>query len=229
MSTDAIPLCSHIKANGVLCASPALRGLAFCYFHERWRRTRPHPRRLAQVVIDLPLLEDANAIQVALQRVMQAIVEDRLDTKSAGLLLYALQTASSNLKSVRFEHAKLEAQWSEGEAVEYVDDVYSEEDFNTDEPEDAPEDAVEAAQDIAEASATVAITSESVASAQAPGSTPVTSESPAPVVVVPGDVSEQLDRIPEPPPKPPEPDYDENFYEEKLVKALRQISDLPKN
>src|ERR1700726_2056257 len=30
--------CTHVKVNGVPCGSPALRGEAFCYFHQRMIR-----------------------------------------------------------------------------------------------------------------------------------------------------------------------------------------------
>jgi hypothetical protein len=52
---------------------------------------------------DLPLLEDANAVQVALMKVIQMLGSGRLDHKTAGLMLYALQTASVNLRNTDFE------------------------------------------------------------------------------------------------------------------------------
>jgi hypothetical protein len=51
----------------------------------------------------LPLLEDANSVQVALMKVIQALGSGRVDHKTAGLILYALQTASVNLRNVHFE------------------------------------------------------------------------------------------------------------------------------
>lgn len=50
--------------------------------------------------LELPLLEDANAIQVAIQEIMQAILDRRIDSKRAGLLLYSLQLASSNIRNL---------------------------------------------------------------------------------------------------------------------------------
>lgn len=55
------------------------------------------------VSIVLPPLEDANAIQLALMQIMRLIVARQIDNKQAGLLLYALQTASANLKHLSFE------------------------------------------------------------------------------------------------------------------------------
>ena len=90
-----IPRCHHIRANGVQCGSPSLKGKRLCYFHARVRRTRASK--------ELPLLEDANAIQLALMQTMRAILDKSVDHKSAGLLLYALQTAAINSRRVDFE------------------------------------------------------------------------------------------------------------------------------
>jgi len=51
----------------------------------------------AVVPLELPPFEDANSIQIALMQVVDALLHNRIDTKRAGLVLYALQTASSNL------------------------------------------------------------------------------------------------------------------------------------
>jgi hypothetical protein len=50
--------------------------------------------------LDLPTLEDRESIQVALSMLLGALARNRIDTKSAGLLLYGLQVASSNAKSL---------------------------------------------------------------------------------------------------------------------------------
>jgi hypothetical protein len=59
--------------------------------------------RRGRAVFELPLLEDANSIQLALMQVMRLILSGQIDGKTAGLLLYALQTASSNLARTNFE------------------------------------------------------------------------------------------------------------------------------
>jgi hypothetical protein len=51
----------------------------------------------------LPTLEDANSVQLGLAGVMRQLVERQIDHKTAALLLYALQTASANLKWTAFE------------------------------------------------------------------------------------------------------------------------------
>jgi hypothetical protein len=48
-------------------------------------------------------LEDANSIQVALAKVVEQLVSEDVDHKAAALTLYALQTASMNLKRTSLE------------------------------------------------------------------------------------------------------------------------------
>jgi len=98
------PRCQHVKMNGTQCGSPALAGGKLCFFHRRVRQQR---LRIATEVEDpqpfvLPLLEDANSIQMALMQIMQMMIAGRMDRKMAGTLLYSLQIASSNLARVNF-------------------------------------------------------------------------------------------------------------------------------
>jgi hypothetical protein len=106
MALEHVPRCQHVKVNGVQCGSPALRRRAHCYFHTRVE----HERGLAAESnsgtrsFGFPLLEDANSIQVALMKVIQMLGSGALDHKSAALMLYGLQTASANLRHIKFEH-----------------------------------------------------------------------------------------------------------------------------
>jgi hypothetical protein len=104
---NSIPRCEHVKINGTQCGSPALKRNHFCYFHKRWQETRivlnANRARRGRAALDLPVLEDANSIQVSLMQIMRLILSGQMDTKTAGLLLYALQTASSNLSRINFE------------------------------------------------------------------------------------------------------------------------------
>lgn len=103
-----IPQCRHIKNDGVRCASPSVRGHYFCYWHAQMRE---HERRHSSAEarerpLQLPLLEDAHSIQLALMEVGRAILEDRISEKKAGLLLYMLQTAKSNLKGLEADRSE---------------------------------------------------------------------------------------------------------------------------
>ena len=90
--------CRHIKASGTKCQAPALKDEKFCYFHTR---SRAHAKRPVEhwEAIEIPLLEDRSAIQRALSEVANAIANNRIDPKRAGLLLYSLQIASQNAKN----------------------------------------------------------------------------------------------------------------------------------
>jgi hypothetical protein len=108
MGLDDVPRCQHVKVNGTQCGSPALRRKRRCYFHEgvRVAGARANSGQLAQHAFELPVLEDANAVQVALMQVMQMLVRGQMEAKIAGLLLYGLQTASANIKNTKFEAEK---------------------------------------------------------------------------------------------------------------------------
>lgn len=108
--------CEHIMINGEFCRALALRGRKYCYFHlvhigRRLRAERVHEIAMtiggdsSVLPTELPLLEDANSIQLALSHIIDDVLHNRLDNKRAGLVLYALQTASSNLANgVDFNH-----------------------------------------------------------------------------------------------------------------------------
>ncbi len=108
MGMDNVPRCQHIKMNGTQCGSPALRSRRLCFFHDRIQRERTKIAKdtTAERRFDLPLLEDANSVQVALMKVMQMLGSGRMDHRTAGLMLYALQTASVNLRNAEFEASK---------------------------------------------------------------------------------------------------------------------------
>ena len=103
---EGIVRCQHIKVNGTQCGSPALRENKHCFYHAEWtRKTRDIDveTHMARWNITLSLMEDANSIQMGLGEVMRMLVSKTIDFRTAGLLLYALQTASSNLKYTSFE------------------------------------------------------------------------------------------------------------------------------
>ena len=52
---------------------------------------------------NLPALEDANSIQVALTKTAQGLVDGTLEEKVATKLAYVLQMAMSNVGNVNFE------------------------------------------------------------------------------------------------------------------------------
>ena len=101
------PRCQHLKVDGTQCGSPALRRNRFCFFHKRFQEERINisrdRARRGRATLILPVLEDANSIQVSLMQIMRLLAAGQIDARNAGLLLYALQTASFNLRFTRFE------------------------------------------------------------------------------------------------------------------------------
>jgi hypothetical protein len=141
---DNIPRCEHVKINGTQCGSPALKRNHFCYFHKRWQETRivlnANRARRGRAALDLPVLEDANSIQVSLMQIMRLILSGQMDTKTAGLLLYALQTASSNLSRINFEPAVKTRVVIDPRTVDQTplgEDPWRREDFEEEEAEEA--------------------------------------------------------------------------------------------
>jgi hypothetical protein len=100
MSIYPIALCQHIKMNGDRCGAPALRDQKFCRFHNCCGPVQVDVSTSATVPAApffLPVLEDAASIQLAITQVCEHLLHRRLDAKKAGILLYAMQVASSNL------------------------------------------------------------------------------------------------------------------------------------
>ena len=91
-----IAQCEHVRLSGQRCGSPALRGEPRCYFHNAARNIYSG---------GIPLPEDASSIQVGLTRVIRNLEAEPASSKNYALMLYALQTASANLKRVREEAA----------------------------------------------------------------------------------------------------------------------------
>ncbi|HXM63661.1 MAG TPA: hypothetical protein VN950_22555 [Terriglobales bacterium] len=147
---NSIPRCERVKINGTQCGSPALKRNHFCYFHKRWQETRivlnANRARRGRAALDLPVLEDANSIQVSLMQIMRLILSGQMDTKTAGLLLYALQTASSNLSRINFEPTVKTRVVIDPKTVDQTplgEDPWRREDFEEEYEEDDQEEAAE--------------------------------------------------------------------------------------
>jgi hypothetical protein len=147
-----IPRCNHIKTNGTQCGSPALRGRRFCFFHKNWRgeRIQLNAPRQTGAVINLPVLEDADSIQVALMQVLRLILGGEIESRMAGLLLYGLQTASLNLRQMKLELLQKDEvvvvpEWTSQTGV--GDKAWCEEDFEEDEDDEEDDEDSEEEED----------------------------------------------------------------------------------
>jgi hypothetical protein len=97
--------CQHIKTNGTQCGSPALREGKFCYHHQESRPERVTVKgadgKASEILV--PVFEDAHSIQTMVRQVVMLMLEDKIDDKKAGRVLYALQIAAANLKNMEAE------------------------------------------------------------------------------------------------------------------------------
>jgi hypothetical protein len=106
MPSFTAPRCRHIKINGTQCGSPALRNNDFCFYHQDERPVRVDcffEGKYPISDITMPYFEDAHAIQYMLRRTVQMVLQRRIEQKTASLVFYALQIASSNLKRMELE------------------------------------------------------------------------------------------------------------------------------
>ena len=96
-----VKICTHIKVTGIRCGSPALRGGKLCYFHQRMIHGVPTPSKPR--IHPMALIENEEAIQVALMETINAIVRNQIDLTRANLILRALSIAVRNSRRVRFD------------------------------------------------------------------------------------------------------------------------------
>src|SRR4051812_19874276 len=99
-SAHRAPRCCHVKANGLRCGSPALPPNVFCYSHDKGQNSAADDTP--------PPLEDGNGVQFALMWVVtnrrkEAFPNGEANIPAVKQLLYALQTASHNLRHCNFD------------------------------------------------------------------------------------------------------------------------------
>jgi hypothetical protein len=91
--------CTHRRAGGQYCGSPRMRGSKYCYGHDRLMAARTQD-------LELPPLEDANALVLGLTKGLQAMMKGQMDLKSAGMFFYGMQIVASVMGKVRFGEAE---------------------------------------------------------------------------------------------------------------------------
>jgi hypothetical protein len=92
------PRCRWVYQGGTSCGSPQMRDHIYCYSHRQMAEARA-------LTLSLPAAEDANAIQVGLMRIQKAVIDDTISMKKAGLLLYSMQLAMTNVGRTTFGKA----------------------------------------------------------------------------------------------------------------------------
>jgi hypothetical protein len=99
---DMAPRCQWVKQDGTSCGSPQMKQHIYCFAHKQMAEARA----LMLMLPPPPPPEDANAIQVGLMRIQKAVIEDTISMKKAGLLLYSMQLALTNVGQTTFGQAK---------------------------------------------------------------------------------------------------------------------------
>jgi hypothetical protein len=96
---DMVPRCQWVKQDGTACRSPQMKQHIYCFAHRQMAQAR-------EQMLMIPVVEDANAIQMGLMRIQKALMEDTISMKKAGLLLYSMQLAMTNGGQTTFGQAK---------------------------------------------------------------------------------------------------------------------------
>jgi hypothetical protein len=97
------PRCEHVFSDGRCCKAPRVKKGKLCYAHTLMEEKRP-------LELNLPPLEDANAVMLWLMDVLRGLAEGRTSEKTAGIMLYGLQLAMVNARFTTFRdtnHAEM--------------------------------------------------------------------------------------------------------------------------
>ena len=103
---DIRKLCTHEFEVGHRCASPALRGETFCYYHHPTRkpvrtfesdRKARRARSLARKSFTIPVPTNRRELQISLNEMMKRLAANQLDVRRAAVLLRALHISSRNM------------------------------------------------------------------------------------------------------------------------------------
>jgi hypothetical protein len=97
------PRCEHVFSDGRCCKAPRVKKGKLCYAHTLMEEKRP-------LELNLPPLEDANAVMLWLMDVLRGLAEGRMSEKTAGIMLYGLQLAMVNARFTTFRdtnHAEM--------------------------------------------------------------------------------------------------------------------------
>ena len=96
---DMAPRCQWVRQDGTSCGSPQMKQHIYCFAHMQMAEAR-------ELMLRLPPPEDANAIQIGIMRIQKSLIEGTISTKIAGLLLYSMQLALTNVGQTTFGQAK---------------------------------------------------------------------------------------------------------------------------
>ena len=104
--------CRHLRANGIQCRAHRVWKEDYCFFHLHHRTPHGMPKRSEEPPppppahgIEIPLLEDLSAIQIALGRVLTALAQGKISPAEARAYISGLRLAAANVKHKDFAPA----------------------------------------------------------------------------------------------------------------------------
>lgn len=101
--SNVVPVCTHIKTDGVRCGSPAVSGTLFCYHHSAVKtalgKARTNGRVPEEGFAPIPFLfpEDRASLQINFFLLLQAFNEQRIDSPTYRLMLSVMKSMARNL------------------------------------------------------------------------------------------------------------------------------------
>lgn len=75
------------------CHSPALRGMAYCYYHQKLHKALNRSKH-AHKRLELASIQDRKGVQLAISQVCDALGKARIDDRDARVMMYGLQLAT---------------------------------------------------------------------------------------------------------------------------------------
>jgi hypothetical protein len=93
MGTRMVKRCRHIMPTGRNCHSPALRGMAYCYNHQKFHKTL-NRSKYSHNRLQLASIEEPGGIQLAITQICDALGKARIDDRKAHVMMYGLQLAT---------------------------------------------------------------------------------------------------------------------------------------
>jgi len=94
-----IPICKHIKDDGVRCGTPALRGRVLCYHHDLVYRRHRIPKNAGCKLV--PSIKSHRDIRAAIKNVLRAELDGMFTSEEVAAMLWGFQIAQSLLPKPR--------------------------------------------------------------------------------------------------------------------------------
>lgn len=101
--SNPVPVCTHIKADGVRCGSPAVSGTELCYHHSAVKtalgKAQPGGKAPHGGFAPIPFVfpEDRASMQINFFLLLQAYNEGRIDQRTYNSMLSLLKAMAKNL------------------------------------------------------------------------------------------------------------------------------------